>query len=111
MSDSYEDYYQPRFTDSTPSVAVLQARIAELEAQLNPAKWYGRLALLPNYLKRVQMTVDFHDMTLRYSLDDDLVQPWQFGTLDGDVLTPMFASVGLRLRWCSDIESYALDEL
>jgi hypothetical protein len=32
MSDSYEDYYQPRFTESSPSVAALQARILELEA-------------------------------------------------------------------------------
>ena len=32
MSDSYEDYYQPRFEDKSPSVAALQARILELEA-------------------------------------------------------------------------------
>ncbi len=111
MSDSYEDYYQPRFTDSTPSVAVLQARIAELEAQLNPAKWYGRLALLPNYLKRIQMTVDFNTMTLRYTLNDDLVQPWQFGVLHDDALAPMFASLGLKMVWSAERESYNLVEL
>lgn len=111
MSDSYEDYFQPRFTDTAPSVAALQARIAELEAQLNLPKWDTRLSLLPNYLKRVQMTVDFQNMTLRYQMNDDNIQPWQFGTLDGDVLSPMFAAVGLRLRWCADVECYALDEI
>ena len=111
VSDSYEDYYQPRFTDSTPSVAALQARIAELEAQLNPAKWDGRLALLPNYLKRVQMTVDFDAMTLRYSLDDDLVQPWQFTVLHDDVLVPMFGSVGLKLVWSPERDTVDMVEL
>ncbi len=111
MSDSYEDYYQPRFTDTAPSVAALQARIAELEAQLNPAKWDGRLALLSNYLKRVQMTVDFDAMTLRYSLDDDLVQPWQFTVLHDDVLVPMFGSVGLKLVWSPERDTVDMVEL
>ena len=111
MSDSYEDYYQPRFTDTTPSVAVLQARIAELEAQINPAKWDGRLALLPNYLKRIQMTMDFNTMSLRYTLNDDLVQPWQFGVLHGDVLSQMFAAIGLQLSWSAERHAYDLKQL
>ena len=111
MSDSYEDYYQPRFQDTAPSVAALQARIAELEAQINPAKWDGRLALLPNYLKRLQMTVDFNAMSVRYELNDDLVQPWQFGVLHGDVLSQMFAAIGLQLRWSPERHAYDLVEL
>ena len=111
MSDSYEDYYQPRFEDKAPSVAVLQARIAELEAQVNPAKWDGRLALLPNYLKRIQMTMDFNTMSLRYTLNDDLVQPWQFGVLHDDVLVPMFVSLGLKMVWSAERHSYNLVEL
>ena len=111
MSDSYEDYFQPRFQDSTPSVAALQARISELEAQLNPAQWYGRLSLLPNYLKRLQMTVDFNSMSMTYDLNDDLVQPWQFGVLHGDVLKLMFAAIGLQLRWSPERHAYDLVEL
>lgn len=111
MSDSYEDYYQPRFEDTAPSVAVLQARIAELETLINPAKWDGRLVLLPNYLKRLQMTIDFHSMSLSYELNDDLVQPWQFGVLHGDVLKVMFAAIGLQLRWSPERHAYDLVEL
>lgn len=111
MSDSYEDYFQPRFTETTPSVAALQARIAELEAQLNPAVYAGRLEMYPDYLKRVRVVMDFRTMSLRYDLDDDLVQPWQHSKLHEDILTPMFAAIGLKPKYSAMLEHYTLEEI
>ena len=129
MSDSFEDFPPARATDEfmttaeineairikhtdpDPSIAWLQSRILELEAQQAKPVWADRLSLLPDYLKHVNLTVDFDTMSLRVTLADNNTQPWQWGILLDEALRPMFRAVGLEIKYSEITQNYLLVEL
>ena len=129
MSDSFEDYPPARATDDymttaeineairikhtdpDPSIAWLQSRILELEAQQAIPVWADRLSLIPNYLKRLNLTVDFDTMSLKVTMADDNPQAWQRGILLDRALKPMFSAVGLDIKYSEITQNYILVEL
>ena len=129
MSDSFDNFPPPRHlheqmtseeineairikhTDPEPNIAWLQSRILELEGQQAKPVWADRLSLLPDYLKHVNLTVDFDTMSLRVTMADNNTQPWQWGILLDEALRPMFRSVGLEIKYSEITQNYRLVEL
>ena len=129
MSDSFEDFpparatddymttaeineaIRIRHTDPEPNIAWMQSRILELEAKQIKPVWADRLSLIPHYLKRLNLTVDFDTMSLRITMAEDNVQAWQRGILLDKALKPMFSAVGLDIKYSEITQNYILVEL